>query len=234
MDTNSHIIIGHRGAAGLAPENTLAAIRIAIANGISYVEVDVQRTRDGALVLMHDHNVDRTTNGRGKLAELDWPELQKLDAGIKFSKVYLGEGVPRLDHVLELAKEAGIIIVIEAKNPNLFPGLAAQLNKLIESHGAEQHVILMSFDLIFMHQLASLKPNYPLGCIYYLPPTLESSELSFSKFISVHWLSAYLFPQRLKGLQVRGLSTWAWTINRKNWFVQRIVQKFNGIISDFP
>src|ERR1700749_3273497 len=88
--------IGHRGAAGHAPENTLASVEKGIGLGADYVEVDIQRTLDGRLVLMHDKFVNRTTDGTGRLAELRWDQLSSRDAGG-------GQRIPLLQQTLEAA-----------------------------------------------------------------------------------------------------------------------------------
>ncbi len=108
--------IGHRGAAGHAPENTLAAIRKGIALGVDFVEFDVQRSRDGRLVLLHVERVDRTTNGTGRVSGLTWEELQLLDAGD-------GERIPSLEAALAAASgHAGVML--EAKTPGTGPAIS--------------------------------------------------------------------------------------------------------------
>src|ERR1700752_1834361 len=99
--------IGHRGAAGHAPENTIAAIHRGIALGVDFVEMDVQRSQDGCLVVMHDSSVDRATNGKGLVSELAWEELRLLDAGG-------GGGVPSLQAALEAAN-GNVGVMLEAK-----------------------------------------------------------------------------------------------------------------------
>ncbi len=94
-------VIGHRGAAGLAPENTFAGFDIALALGVDGIETDVQKTQDGQLVLFHDHLLERTTNGRGVLQETPWQALQQLDAGSWFDSTYAGERVPLLIEALQ-------------------------------------------------------------------------------------------------------------------------------------
>ena len=107
------IVTSHRGAGFLEPENTLRAIRRAIALGADQVEIDVQLTRDGRLVLMHDATVDRTTNGTGAVADLTLDEIRQLDAG-------QGEQVPTLDEVLTLT-DGKITPQIELKGPGRDP-----------------------------------------------------------------------------------------------------------------
>src|SRR2546423_13072452 len=91
------IVIAHRGANKFAPENTLAAFRKAIELGCDYVELDVRRTRDGALILMHDRTVDRTTNGTGQVSELTLSQIRSLDAGSKAGAQWKGERVPTFE-----------------------------------------------------------------------------------------------------------------------------------------
>jgi glycerophosphoryl diester phosphodiesterase len=94
-------VIGHRGAAGLAPENTFAGFDIALALGVDGIETDVQKTQDGKLVLFHDHLLDKTTNGTGVLQATPWQALQQLDAGSWFDSTYAGERIPLLIEVLQ-------------------------------------------------------------------------------------------------------------------------------------
>src|SRR4051794_41111249 len=96
------LLIAHRGGAGEAPENTLAAFRRSLAMGITWFELDVQSTRDGALVVIHDETIDRTTNGTSPVASLLFEEIRRLDAGSHFGPEYAGEKVPTLREVLEL------------------------------------------------------------------------------------------------------------------------------------
>jgi glycerophosphoryl diester phosphodiesterase len=94
-------VIGHRGAAGLAPENTFAGFDLALDLGVDGLETDVQRTKDGKLVLFHGDRLDKTTNGTGVLQETPWQEVQQLDAGSWFSAKYAGERIPLLIDALE-------------------------------------------------------------------------------------------------------------------------------------
>lgn len=94
-------VIGHRGASGLAPENTFAGFDLALEIGVDGIETDVQKTKNGKLVLFHDDLLDRTTNGTGVLQEMSWQELQRLDAGSWFDSKYAGERIPLLIEALE-------------------------------------------------------------------------------------------------------------------------------------
>ena len=90
------LVVAHRGGAGLAPENTLAAFRMALEVGADAIELDVRLTRDGRVAVIHDRTVDRTTGGRGPVGSYTLAELKALDAGSWFGPQYLGERVPTL------------------------------------------------------------------------------------------------------------------------------------------
>jgi glycerophosphoryl diester phosphodiesterase len=100
---------GHRGAAGLAPENTLAAFRKAIGLGVDALEMDLHVTRDGEVVVIHDETLDRTTDARGSIADLTLEEVKRRDAGGKFAPAFRGERIPTLREVIELVKASGDI-----------------------------------------------------------------------------------------------------------------------------
>lgn len=129
-------VIAHRGGRALAPENTLAAFRKAIALGADYVEVDVRATRDGHLVLMHDASVDRTTNGHGAVRDLDLAAIRALDAGSRFGAEYAGERVPTLEEALGLCR-GRIGIYLDHKEAPV-----AQVWRAVREHGMERQVIV--------------------------------------------------------------------------------------------
>lgn len=108
-------VIGHRGAAGAAPENTLAALRRAKALGCRWVEFDVRLAADGEIVLLHDDRVERTTDGRGKARSLPYAAIRALDAGSWFSAAFAGERVPSLDDAITVLLELGLGANIELK-----------------------------------------------------------------------------------------------------------------------
>lgn len=108
-------VIGHRGAAAVAPENTLAGVRKARELGATWVEFDVKLTRDGCPVVLHDDRLDRTTNGRGPVAKATLEELRKLDAGGWFGPAFRGEPVPTFEAMLTLCLELGLGINVEIK-----------------------------------------------------------------------------------------------------------------------
>lgn len=125
--------IGHRGAAGHAPENTLAAIQKGIALGVDFVEIDVRRTADGVLVVLHDATVNRTTDGKGRVDRLFLRDIAKLNAGN-------GEHIPTLEEVLKIAAgKAGLMLELKAE------GVAQQTVESVREAGFKGPVIYASF-----------------------------------------------------------------------------------------
>jgi glycerophosphoryl diester phosphodiesterase len=128
----------HRGDKACAPENTLPAIRSAVEKGAAQIEFDVQATRDGQLVIMHDATVDRTTDGKGKVSELAFDEVRALDAGTWFGPQFKGERVPTLKEVLQEIPKT-ILCNVHLKNT---PGVAAASAKMIQDLGKLDHCFL--------------------------------------------------------------------------------------------
>lgn len=140
------LIIAHRGASALAPENTLAAFRLARELGADGIELDVMLSADQKLVVHHDQSVNRTTNGRGKAFELKWDYLSRLDAGSKFGDQFTGEPLPLLEQVFE---ELGgkFLINVELKNyATPRDNLTELVMELIKKMGLGEGVILSSFN----------------------------------------------------------------------------------------
>jgi glycerophosphoryl diester phosphodiesterase len=180
-------VIAHRGARGVAPENTMAAFRAAVASGARWIETDVKLTHDGVPILMHDETLDRTTNGHGDVAAMDWKDIQKLDAGHWFAPEFTGEHVPHMAELLRFALDHNMRLNLEIKpcpgrvrvtamvalmeTAKLWPRDA--LPPLISSFDAEALVIAMQ-----MH------PEWPRGYLFEqwpddLPSIIEKTRSAF-------------------------------------------------------
>ncbi len=129
-------VIAHRAGRGIAPENTLAAIRSAITLGVDYVELDVRATKDGRLVIMHDGRVDRTTNGSGAVKDLTLAKIRALDAGSKFDAKYAGEKVPTFEEALKVCKGKVNVYVDHKEAPS------EQVFRAIKRFGMEKEVVV--------------------------------------------------------------------------------------------
>ena len=167
-------VIAHRGGRAHKPENTQAAFRNAIELGVDWLEFDVQRTKDGVLVVFHDISIERTTNGTGKVADLTFDELRRLDAGD-------GERVPTFREVIALAKEGGVGILPEAKSPHLYPGIEAELLAEIKEADYLAHTGIQSFDhdllesVLAIERKAQICPLYGLWKLSLRDPQVVSA-----------------------------------------------------------
>ena len=161
-------IIGHRGACAYAPENTLASIRKAAALGARWVEFDVRLTREGDLVLMHDDDVKRTTNGKGHVLDLSVAELGALDAGAWFGGAFAGERIPSLIETIALLTELGLGANIEIKTG--YPearATAEALGRILAQHWPRKAgpPLISSFDVPALEAMQTLAPQWPRGLL---------------------------------------------------------------------
>ncbi len=160
------LIMGHRGAMGHAPENTLASFKLAHEMGVDAVELDVHLSADGVLVVHHDETLERTTSGNGEISAMTLEQLRQLDAGAKFSKDYAGERIPTLEEVLTWAKGVELPVVIEFKrNPNVRAIVEAAIG-LVERMQAGADVAFISFDHFVPAGLKQARPQWTTGVLY--------------------------------------------------------------------
>lgn len=165
------LIIAHRGDSAHRPENTLAAFASALEVGAELVELDVQLTRDGAVVVMHDASVDRTTDGRGRLNDLTLAEVRKLSAGYprRFGSAWAGERVPTLAEALALLRDRGRAMV-EIKADSVTSddegGIEALTVAEVRRAGMEKDVALISFDRRALLRCRRLAPEIARGHLF--------------------------------------------------------------------
>ena len=156
----------HRGASAWAPENTLAALDAAWRAGATLAEIDVQMTRDGQVVVMHDHAVNRTTTGRGYVKDLTLEELRTLDAGSWFAQKFQGERVPTLREAIEWAR-GKLMLLVELKNyPFRELPLVDRTVELVDDLRADGHVVLAGFDHVVLRDIKRRRPGWALEMIY--------------------------------------------------------------------
>lgn len=161
-------VVGHRGAAGEQPENTLKGFRYALDLGVDYVECDVHLTRDGQLVVMHDATVDRTTNGQGAISALNLDRIRSLDAGD-------GEQAPTFDEVLELvAGRAPLLCELKGS------GVEEAAVAAVVARGMEGQVVFTSFSLDRLATVRQLGDHYRIGAI--LP---NASEIEIARAMAL-------------------------------------------------
>ena len=224
-------IIGHRGVASLAPENTLAAIDSAVTNNLIFTEVDVRRTKDNVLILMHDKNLKRTTNGKGAIKKRNYSDIQKLSIRHKFKNITTDIKIPTLDTVLNYIRNKEINLIIELKEPKEYPGIEKQVAKLVEKYNLNKKVIVASFDQKSLTAIKNINPEIKTG-IFTIFPTNNKTE--DAEFVGVYWPSVYLTPWLIKNLQNKNIHVWVWTVNSVNVARNLSHKGIDGIISNDP
>lgn len=212
-------IVAHRGAAAFAPENTLAAFHLAIGLDVDFVETDVQLTADGVPVLMHDPDVDRTTNGTGPLAAHTFEQLRALDAGSWFSPEFAGQLVPTLDEFLDLLVPAPTRALIELKGDWPVEQVSAVIDELRERH-LSTRVVLASFDRVALEAVRELAPEYATilqtrdldqRTVDYAIASQFSAICARDKLLAAH-------PEAIESLSIAGIGAIAYTLNApKQW-----------------
>jgi glycerophosphoryl diester phosphodiesterase len=159
------LVLAHRGASYDAPENTLAAFRLAREMGADGVELDVLLSADDIPVVIHDFTVDKTTDGEGKVRDKTLRELKKLDAGSHFDYTFRSERIPTLDEALEATGD--LIVNIELKSVGLRPSpLEMATLAVIRRRNLQNRVIISSFNPFALRRFHRLAPNIPLGFLY--------------------------------------------------------------------
>ncbi|GKU79890.1 glycerophosphodiester phosphodiesterase family protein [Paenibacillus sp. L3-i20] len=208
--------VAHRGWSSRAPENTMSAIRLAFeAPDIDWIEIDVQLSKDGVPVVIHDYTLRRTTNGRGEVRKWTAAELASLDAGNWFSQKYQGEAIPTLDTVL---KEYGgrCKLNIELKTDGIrYPMIEEKVLERIYAYGATKDVVLTSFHMGTLGRIRKLSKGIRTGLIldgWRNTLTRELAEIE-SDFLSIGY--SRLNKARIEELQEARIETMAWTINDK-------------------
>ncbi|MGG0717196.1 glycerophosphodiester phosphodiesterase family protein [Robertmurraya massiliosenegalensis] len=160
--------VAHRGASGYAPENTIAAFDLAVDMKADYIEIDVQRSKDGELVLIHDTTVNRTTNGTGSVGDLTFEQLRSLDAGSWFGEEFAGESIPTFEEILDRYR-GKVGILIELKAPELYPGIEEQVAQALKERNMDKpknnKIIIQSFNFESMKISNELLPRIPIGVL---------------------------------------------------------------------
>ncbi len=205
------IIEAHRGDSTNAPENTLAAFRAAIELQVPWIELDIHPSRDGALIVMHDKTVDRTTNGSGAIADLTLEEISRLDAGSWFDARFVGEHVPQLRDVFDLVAPAGTLINIEIKAAPPGLNVTGGVIELLRAYGKAREYVVSSFDLGALLEVQAAAPEITLALIGGGPDILEKAKQHGFAWVHPHHLSVdadYIAEAHALGKRVN-----VWTVD---------------------
>jgi glycerophosphoryl diester phosphodiesterase len=233
-DGAAPIVIAHRGASGRTPENTMPAFRAAFADGAVWVETDVQPTADNVLVLLHDDDVDRTTDGSGAIRSLTVAHAAALDAGRWFGDDFAGTPIPLLGELLsEITGERRLLL--EIKGEHTSAQLALLLDQL-DTSGSAARVFLQSFEIPVLHRLKALRPDDPFGL---LVETIDDDPVR-----TCHTLGATAYnpdvtevrrrPAVVAELHAAGIATTPWTADSPDEWAALTALGVDGIITNRP
>ena len=241
---NTPLIIGHRGASAVAPENTLGAFREAIAVGADGIEFDVRLTRDGVPVVIHDSSLRRTGGLSQRIGELTWPEVAKVDVGSWFSKAFANESVPGLVQLFDLFQSNNLTLYLEMKCDSAaeYAPLAEACCRMIAEHGLKERVMIECFQLPALHVVREIDPDIKTVALFE-PSISNPSVLSDQRIINKvtesgagaialhHRLARRSLVEKAKAA---GLHVAVWTVDDPSWIERARTMGIDALITNDP
>ena len=231
------LVFAHRGASAHAPENTLAAFELALEQGAHGIELDVKLSADGEVVVIHDPTVERTTNGKGKVSELDLASLRKLDAGSLFSEKFKGEKIPTLIEVFETIGKRAIINVELTNYTTRRDGLAEEVCELVKQFGLQENVLFSSFLPSNLTRTRNLLPDTPRGILAlggWKGWWFRSFGFAFWDYQAMHPNLLDVTPRQVARVHRLKRKINVWTVNAAEDMRRLFKWNVDGIITDDP
>jgi glycerophosphoryl diester phosphodiesterase len=229
VDRPSIQVIGHRGAAALAPENTWAGFDLALELGVDAIETDVRATRDGVLVLLHDARLDRTTDGHGPVQEMPWAAVQQLDAGAWFDARCAGERVPELGETLgRYGRRTHLALEIKQE------GVEAEALAVVQEEGLLPRVTFTSFSFPVVAWIKATRPEARVG---YLSPRVGPEEVRRTLDAGLDQFcppADSVTRELVAAWQAMGLEVRAWGVRDVSLMHRAIRARVDGMTVDFP
>ena len=222
-------ITAHRGASMYAPENTMAAFRGALDAGAHYVELDVQHTRDGRILVIHDRDFMRVGGDPRRVGDLATDELATIDIGQRFGAGFAGERAPLLEEVIELAR-GRMKINVELKYNVPDPGLAPAVIELLRRENFLDQVVITSLDLAALRQVEDIEPRLQTGHI--VTAAVGDVVRTPADFLSLS--SARATPSLIRRAHAAGKEVHAWTVNEPEVMLRMIEAGVDNVITDDP
>ncbi|MFK3960708.1 glycerophosphodiester phosphodiesterase [Pseudalkalibacillus hwajinpoensis] len=251
MNSNKLLNVAHRGASGHAPEHTLASYKLGDEMKGDYIEIDLQMTKDGKLIAMHDESVDRTTNGTGLVKDYTLEQLKELDAGSWFNEkypekanpAYEGLQVPTLEQVLQtFGKDARYYI--ETKSPEVYPGMEEELLRIINKYNLtgvnerSSKVLIQSFSQESLLKMHNLNPSLPLIQLisYKEPATISEGELQeLTEYaVGVGMSASKIDETYVQKVRAAGLLIHPYTVNEKEQMMRLLDWGVTGMFTNYP
>nr|WP_176758060.1 glycerophosphodiester phosphodiesterase [Melghirimyces thermohalophilus] len=244
--------VAHRGASAYAPEHTLPAYQLGDQMKGDYIEIDLQMTKDGHLIAMHDERLDRTTNGTGRVEDHTLAEIKELDAGSWFNEAnpehakpeYEGLKVPTLDEVLDRFGP-NKKYYIETKAPDVYPGMEEKLLETLERHGlltekklAKEHVLIQSFSQDSLLKVHDMNPDIPLIQLlsYQAPAKIDDAKLDYIETYAIGVGPNFdqIDRQYVQKVRSHDLEIHPYTVNEKEDMRKLIAWGVTGMFTNHP
>ena len=229
-------IFAHRGASGLLPENTMAAFKKAVDMGADGIELDIHKTKDGQLVVIHDEKIDRTSNGKGYVRDYTLEELRKYNFNATHPIRCRKADIPTMREVFELIKPTNLIINIEIKNGVFFyPEIEEDILAMTKEFGMEDRVIYSSFNHSTIMKIKELAPEAHIGFLY-ADGTLDMPEYGRDHGVEALHPALYniQYPDYIEKCHEYGLKINTWTVNSKQYLNMCCQMGVDGIITNYP
>jgi glycerophosphoryl diester phosphodiesterase len=211
----------------------MASFKKAVALGASFIETDLQLSRDARFVAIHDDVLNRTTNGQGAVRDLTLAELRKLDAGSWFGSEYTGERIPTIEEILEFSKKNDVVFYLEIKAGGSWGGEHALIGALRES-GEIARTIVISFDAAILAAVRKLEPTLMTGFLYdaQVEHPIEKALEVGARQLAVR--GDLVTPGMLTAARKRDLQVVCWTVNHPAHMRMLMAAGVDGIMSDYP
>lgn len=230
------IIYAHRGSSGVYPENTMLAFEKAVEEGADGIELDVQLTKDGQVVVIHDETLARTTGAEGYVRDYTLEELKKLDAGKIKDGAYGFQAIPSFEEYCEFAAEKKIITNIEIKTGvYYYEEIEAKTLEILKRYHLEEKVVFSSFNHLSILELKKLAPEIPCGAL------LGKNGLGNAGYYCEKFNYEYYHPdfnsltaESVKNCKLHGIGLNVWTVNTVEEFNQLYDWKCDGAITNYP
>ncbi|WP_336991285.1 glycerophosphodiester phosphodiesterase [Bacillus toyonensis] len=246
INQSNHIKnIAHRGASAYAPEHTIAAYKLGQQLKGDYIEIDLQMTKDGHLVAMHDETVNRTTNGKGLVKEHTLEEMKQLNVGSFFNEKYPNLAkkefenakVPKLKEIIEMFGHNGNYY-IETKSPDEYPGMEEKLLEIIKYYQISDKVIIQSFSEESLQKIHSLHANIPLVQLLSYQKSVQLNELEIEKYktycIGLGMNYKYIDSAYVKKIKKHGLEVHPFTVDNEKDMKKLLSWGVDGMFTNYP
>ena len=229
------LAVAHRGDPLVKPQNTEAAFRSALQYDIDMIETDINQTRDGVPVVIHDQSVDHLSDGAGKVVDLTLKELKKLDFGSWMGEAFAGERIMTLDELLELIEDTDVALNLEIKNdPVKYPEVGKKVLAAVKDHNMSERIIISSFDHRLIKNIKSIDSKVLTGILYHAGLIDHITPARHADADGLHPDHGTVTSELVETAKKAGLFVNTWTVDDEERMRELHKMGVSGILSNFP